>query len=190
MSDKSKGIIKDIIVFAAVSVFVIALDQITKAAVYKNIQYGSSVVLIPGLLEISHVHNTGAAWGFMSSHTGILSAVTAVTCIFLAFLFFQGRKVLFKVSMAMVITGAVGNLIDRVFRGFVIDFIRVWIFKYEFPNFNVADSSITIGCVLLVISVLASGKSDDSVFRGDSLIVRLMSKGRKKEHPEDAENDG
>lgn len=169
------------LVFIAVCGLIIAVDQITKQLIYKNIFYGSSIVLIPRFLEISHVHNTGAAWGMFNQHTGILSAVTLVACAGLAFLYSQSKKKLFSAALLMVIGGAVGNLIDRISRGFVIDFIRVWIFKYEFPNFNVADSCITIGCVLMIIAVLLSGrKDDDYLLRKESILGRLFEKERKK----------
>ncbi|MBO4326311.1 MAG: signal peptidase II [Clostridia bacterium] len=176
-------------IFAGVCGLIIAVDQITKAIVYGKIFYGSSIVLIPGLLEISHVHNTGAAWGMFNQHTGLLSAVTLLACALLCFLYMQSRKKLFRAALLMVIGGAIGNLIDRIARGYVIDFIRVWIIKYEFPNFNVADSCITIGCVLMIIAVLKSGKTkEDTLFRKESLLGRLVEKERKKttkERPDD-----
>lgn len=169
------------LMFIAVCGVIIAVDQITKQLIYKNIFYGSSIVLIPRFLEISHVHNTGAAWGMFNQHTGILSAVTLVACAGLAFLYSQSKKKLFSAALLMVIGGALGNLIDRISRGFVIDFIRVWIFKYEFPNFNVADSCITIGCVLMIIAVMLSGrKNDDYLLRKESILGRLFEKERKK----------
>ncbi len=173
-------------VFIAVCGIIIAVDQITKNVIYRNVFYGSSIVLIPGLLEISHVHNTGAAWGILNAHTGLLSAVTLIACSLLCFLYFEGRKKLFKASLLLVIGGAIGNLIDRIFRGFVIDFIKVWIFKYEFPNFNVADSCITIGCVLMIIAVIASGKTkEDTLFRKNSLLGRFFEKDRGKAKDKD-----
>lgn len=169
------------LMFIAVCGVIIAVDQITKQLIYKNIFYGSSIVLIPRFLEISHVHNTGAAWGMFNQHTGILSAVTLAACAGLAFLYSQSKKKLFSAALLMVIGGALGNLIDRISRGFVIDFIRVWIFKYEFPNFNVADSCITVGCVLMIIAVMLSGrKNDDYLLRKESILGRLFEKERKK----------
>ncbi|MBQ2307709.1 MAG: signal peptidase II [Clostridia bacterium] len=171
----------DILLFIGASAVIIGADQLTKQLVYKNIAYGSSKVLIPRLLELSHVHNTGAAWGMLSEHTGALSAVTLVACALLAFLLFQSRKMSFKISLMLVIGGAIGNLIDRISRGYVIDFIRVWIFKYEFPNFNVADSCITIGCVMMIVAVLISGRKEgDTLFFPGSPAGRLLGSGRKK----------
>lgn len=182
---KGTGVLKlcllKALMFIAVCGVIIAVDQITKQLIYKNIFYGSSIVLIPRFLEISHVHNTGAAWGMFNQHTGILSAVTLAACAGLAFLYSQSKKKLFSAALLMVIGGALGNLIDRISRGFVIDFIRVWIFKYEFPNFNVADSCITVGCVLMIIAVMLSGrKNDDYLLRKESILGRLFEKERKK----------
>ena len=169
----------DILLFIGVSAIIIGLDQLTKQLVYKNIAYGSSKVLIPRLLELSHVHNTGAAWGMLSEHTDILSIVTLAACAVLTFLLFQSRKPLFKISLMLVIAGAIGNVIDRISRGYVIDFIRVWIFKYEFPNFNVADSCITVGCVMMVVVILISGsKENDPIFRPGTPAGRLFGSGK------------
>ena len=174
-------LIIDILLFVGIGAIIIGVDQLTKQLVYKNISYGSSKVLIPRLLELSHVHNTGAAWGMLSEHTGALSAVTLIACALLAFLLFQSRKMSFKISLMLVIGGAIGNLIDRISRGYVIDFIRVWIFKYEFPNFNVADSCITIGCVMMIVAVLLSGRKEgDTLFFPGSPAGRLLGSGRKK----------
>ena len=176
-TDKVIRVLIDVAILIAVCAVIIAVDQITKEAVYKNIYYGSSIVLIPGLLELSHVHNTGAAWGIFNTHTELLSVVTGIACCALCFVFFQSKKKLFKAALVLVIGGAIGNVIDRVFRGYVIDFIKVWIFKYEFPNFNVADSCITIGCVLLIIAVMLSGRKEgDTLFREESLLGRLVAR--------------
>lgn len=187
---KLKRILIDIAVFTVVCAAIIAVDQITKEIIHKNVVYGNSIVLIPGFLEISHVHNTGAAWGMFGNHTAALSAVTLTACALLCFLFFQAEKKLFKAALLLVIGGAIGNLIDRIFRGYVIDFIKFWIFRYEFPNFNVADSCITIGCVIMIIAVLISGRKGSApLMRNDSVLGKLTKKisGKKKDGTEPGE---
>jgi signal peptidase II len=189
-TDKVIRVLIDVAILIAVCAVIIAVDQITKEAVYRKIYYGSSIVLIPGLLELSHVHNTGAAWGIFNTHTELLSVVTGIACCALCFVFFQSKKKLFKAALVLVIGGAIGNVIDRVFRGYVIDFIKVWIFKYEFPNFNVADSCITIGCVLLIIAVMLSGRKEgDTLFREESVLGRLVARIGQSSRDKKAETE-
>ena len=181
-TDRIIRVLIEALVLMAVCALIIAADQITKEIVYKKISYGTSKVLIPGLLELSHVHNTGAAWGIFDTHTGLLSVITVTACLLLGFVYFQSRNKLFKAALLLVIGGAIGNVIDRIFRGYVIDFIKVWIFRYEFPNFNIADSCITIGCVILIVAVLISGRKEgDTLLRGDSVLGKLFKAGRKQD---------
>ena len=175
---KKDRIIKTVLmllIMAGCAALIVVADQITKNIIVAKIPYGSSVVLIPGLLEISHVHNTGAAWGVLSEHTAALSCVTVAACCLLAWIIYETRSRLFRACLVMVIGGAIGNLIDRVSRGFVVDFIRVWIGKYEFPNFNVADSFITVGCFMMIVTMLvASRKGAKPLFNEGSLLDRFF----------------
>jgi len=175
MKNKTLKIILQILMWAAICAALIFIDQLTKNIVYRNIFYGSSKVLIPKLLEISHVHNTGAAWGMFGSHTEILSIITVLACGVLVFIMCQTKALSIKIPLIMVISGALGNLYDRITRGFVIDFIKVWIFKYEFPNFNFADSCITVGCVLLIIFILRNADKN-GIFRENTLLWKWFEK--------------
>lgn len=135
---------------------VILADQATKYWVRLSVPSGASEPIIPGILHLTHVENTGAAFGLFQGYTPILAAITAA--LLLAAFFFRERlkqeKPLFHVGCALGLSGAVGNLIDRLLLGRVTDFIdlRFW------PVFNVADISITAGALLLAWAILTGPK--------------------------------
>jgi len=138
---------------------VILADQATKYWVRLSLPSGASEPVIPGILHLTHVENTGAAFGLFQGYTPLLVAITAA--LLLAAFFYRERlkqeKPLFHVGCALGLSGAVGNLIDRLLLGRVTDFIdlRVW------PVFNVADISITTGAVLLAWAILTGPKRPD-----------------------------
>lgn len=139
---------------------VVLADQLTKGAVQSTLAWGESVPVIDGLFSITHVRNPGAAWGLGASATGaartvFLLALPVVACVWLVHLIWttRGSPVL-SVAYALVLSGAVGNLIDRFSLGYVVDFLDVYVGDAHFPAFNVADSAITVGAVALVASSL------------------------------------
>ena len=141
------------LMIVAVSVL---LDQITKVAVLQNIPLHGNVRAIPGIFHFTYVENKGAAFGMLSEHRWVFMAVSIVAIA--AFLFYiikfkpQGKLLLS--SMAMIIGGGIGNMIDRVLRGSVVDFIEVDFM--EFAVFNVADIFVCVGCGLMILDVILS----------------------------------
>lgn len=136
---------------------VIVLDQITKVL----IQHSASLPLtvIPGFFEIVYVKNTGAAWSMFSSKTGILTLVSAVAAgVMIWYLLTKKCSRLTKISLSLMIGGAIGNLIDRLCLSYVRDFLSFNIFGYAFPVFNVADMALCIGVFLLCVSTLVEEK--------------------------------
>ena len=139
-------------VFAGV---IILLDQLTKWLVVRNIpleQGGISV--IPKILEFVHIHNPGAAFNILSGRIGILSIISLLFSIGVVWymVYKKPENKLFRVSAMLLFAGAVGNVIDRIFRGYVVDFIKTVFIN--FPVFNIADISITCGAALLIIYIL------------------------------------
>ena len=132
---------------------VICLDQYTKYYVNLNCESLQSRTLIPEIIDIIYVRNTGAAWGMLKDHTWFLISITAIVmliCITLILKYGTKNKLLFW-AMVFVLSGGIGNLIDRIFRGGrVIDFLH---FKFwdSFPVFNIADCAIVIGAGLFII---------------------------------------
>ena len=136
------------------------VDQITKAIVFQKIAFLSSQSIIPGFFNLTHIHNRGAIFGFFSQSDSqllhiVLLLATLVALALVVYYFFTTppSEKLAKISLSLILAGALGNLIDRVFRGYVIDFLDLYIKKWHWPSFNVADSCVTIGAFLLVFIV-------------------------------------
>lgn len=145
----------------------VATDQITKFAVAAWIPLGEGVMVIDGFLTITHVRNPGAAFGILSQspfpYTKLaLIMVTTLTLIVMVSMLMRTelKSRLFIAGLVLVISGALGNLLDRVFREGVVDFIEVYYATYHWPSFNVADSVISLGVGLLILDmVLGPGKA-------------------------------
>jgi len=143
-------------------VLLILLDQITKIIIDKTMNYGESITIIKDFFYITSHRNTGAAWGIFQGQLWFLITITIISLAFFAYLmkdFDLKNNFLYSISLILMISGTLGNFINRVFRGEVIDFLHFIFFKYDFPICNVADICLTIGVILLAISVLF-GKSD------------------------------
>lgn len=135
----------------------IAADQITKGVVAKSVPFYGSVSVIPGFFSISHIHNTGAIFGMFNGSGSKLIAIlltaatlTAMGLVIAYFLKTPASQKAMRFALSMILAGALGNFIDRLFRGYVIDFLEVHVKKFYWPTFNIADSCISIGAVLLV----------------------------------------
>jgi len=138
-----------------IALSVIILDQFTKLLVTRELLLSQSIPLMKGVFHLTLVHNRGAAFGILKNQTPlfILVSIIAVILIYFALRGKQYKKLsVYNISLAFILSGALGNLIDRLRFGYVIDFLdfRVW------PVFNVADSAITIGAILLGYSVLTN----------------------------------
>ena len=139
-----------------IAIICILLDFFSKLLVTNNLDVGESITVIPSFFSISYIKNTGAAWGMFSNGT-ILLAVISIIFLVVAIKFIYDLKDVSKLSMfsyGMLLGGIVGNLIDRLFRNFVIDFLSFNIFGYSFPVFNIADCFIVISIGLIVIETL------------------------------------
>ena len=142
------------------SLVVVLLDQWTKYLIIDNFDEFEEIVLLP-VLELMRLHNEGAAFSFLSGasgwqrwlFTGLGIAVSAGFLVWLRRLPARGQNLL-AAGLAFVLGGALGNVIDRVLWGHVIDFIRVHYNEWYFPAFNVADSAITVGAALLILDTL------------------------------------
>ena len=139
--------------YAILAAVMTALDQIVKYLVRAHIPLGGSVPFLPHLLELTYVQNTGAAFSLMRRHTWLLTLISAAVVLAMCGLilkgFFKNRLGMF--SAALVLAGAVGNLIDRAVFGFVTDMFKTTFI--DFAVFNVADCCITVGVPLLFLYV-------------------------------------
>jgi signal peptidase II len=148
--------------YYGLAAFVILLDQWTKWLIVKNMEFGERIsVWDPWLGILSH-RNRGAAWGMLEGQMWLFSIVTiGVICAILYFYHKEAKgKPLFQVGLMLLLGGAVGNFIDRIFRGEVVDFVHVLIpvINYDFPIFNIADAALTMAVVILMIGLIVEDK--------------------------------
>lgn len=136
-------------------------DQLTKYIVITNMKLGQSIDFIDGLLDFTYIHNNGGAWGMFSGGRWFLIGLTAaIMAVLVVLLIKQGkRSKLFFWAGCLIVSGGVGNMIDRLFRGGqVIDFLHATFIN--FPIFNVADCAVVIGAGLLILYYLIDIKKD------------------------------
>ena len=140
---------------------VIALDQAAKALVRSRFELHDSVEIIPGLFNLTRVHNYGAAFGLLNAadfpyKTVLLSIVAAVALLALTVYAstLPADQFLARVGLALIVGGAAGNLIDRLGAGYVVDFVDVYWRDWHFWAFNVADAAITVGVAFMILDLL------------------------------------
>jgi signal peptidase II len=129
---------------------VVILDQLVKFIVVKNLAIGGSVTVIDKFFSIYHIGNTGAAWSILDGQRILFIIISSTACIAIAVFLFKAKHKLLKLCLSLIFAGAVGNLIDRVLKGSVTDFLRFDFGSYMFPVFNVADMAVVIGSALLM----------------------------------------
>ena len=136
----------------------VAVDQLTKRLVARSVELYGSAAVVPGFFNITRVHNKGAIFGALSGAGGrgithVLMAASLIALAFVVYYFIKTPASDWKVktALSLILAGALGNLVDRIFRGFVIDFLDFYIGRWHWPFFNVADSCITVGALLLIL---------------------------------------
>ncbi|MGK9043780.1 signal peptidase II [Mammaliicoccus vitulinus] len=143
-------------------ILLIAIDQFTKLLIVKSLEVGESIKVVSNAIYITSHRNQGAAWGILQGKMWLFYIVTVVVLVIL-FMFFKnegyGQPVM-QLGLSLLIAGSIGNFIDRLIRGEVVDFIDTYIFSYNFPIFNVADAALTIGVIVLIIVILFEGKEE------------------------------
>ncbi len=137
-----------------VVVLLVAVDQLSKYLVLTGLKPIGTMTVIDGILQFRYVENTGAAFSMMSNNTTLLSIITSLIMIAILVALITGKikDKLQCAALIIVVAGGIGNLIDRIERGFVVDFIEFTFVDYAV--FNVADIFVTIGAVLLIISII------------------------------------
>lgn len=138
-------------------VILLAADQISKYLVQLYLSpVGTSVPIVEGLVQLTNVHNTGAAWGMLDGFRWLFIPLTLIVAGLLIIVMIRFRKnltVFSRITLALLFSGAVGNFVDRVLLSYVRDFVDITPL-FNFPVFNVADSALSVGCVMLVIDAL------------------------------------
>ncbi|MFQ5780813.1 MAG: signal peptidase II [Nitrospiria bacterium] len=144
---------------------IIILDQISKFYVQDAFRLHESVSVINGFFSLTYIRNPGAAFGFLADQDGVFRAVffltvSVIALSLLVFFFLQTPKedISALIAISLLFGGAIGNLIDRLRLGEVVDFLDFYIGQYHWPAFNVADSAITVGIVLLMLNLFFQKK--------------------------------
>ena len=151
-------------IYYGIALLIIAADQFTKWLVLQNMELGERIPVIePYLAWLSH-RNRGAAWGMLEGQMWLFGIITVGVIIAILYYFHkhaQGQP-LFQMSLMIILGGAIGNFIDRMLRGEVVDFVDVLIpgINYHFPIFNIADAALTIGVILMIIFVIYDEKQE------------------------------
>lgn len=147
--------------FAITAAVVIVLDQITKALVLHHFQLYDSVSVIPGFFNLTHIRNPGGAFGVLAGGGStlrnllFLGAGTVALCMILFFLrATPDKERLMRFTLALIFGGAIGNIVDRLRFGEVVDFLDFYLGNLHWPAFNVADSAITVGICLFVYHII------------------------------------
>lgn len=156
-------------IFIPILVVGLALDQVCKLLVLAKLPLGSQAPLIPGLLNLVHIHNKGAAFGLLSGWSAEFAwlffvAITGLALVVLGYLLWRLPDEDWPAALgySLILTGALGNLIDRVRLGEVVDFIDVYWGRYHWPAFNVADSLVCVGAAVLVWVIIREEKTADA----------------------------
>ena len=146
-----------------ITIIILVLDQITKFIIASSMKVGDSFEVIPNFLNITSHRNDGAAWGILSGKMSFFFIITIIILFVLIVFYIKEAKnnLLMQIAISLLFAGALGNFIDRVLHGEVVDFVDTYIFGYNFPIFNVADSSLTIGVLLIIIALLTDMKKEE-----------------------------
>ncbi|CAD2076747.1 Lipoprotein signal peptidase [Jeotgalicoccus aerolatus] len=145
---------------AIVGIIVLAIDQLTKFLVATQMSLGESIPVIGEYLKITSHRNSGAAWGMFEGRMLFFYIITVAVLVFLIYFYKTEAKnnLLMQVGITLLMAGALGNFIDRLLFQEVVDFVDVLIINYDFPIFNVADSALTVGVIILLIEVFITGR--------------------------------
>ena len=142
------------------SIFILIFDQVSKAMIVSQFDLYESISVAP-FFNLTFVVNYVFAFGFFNSpslNQIIVSIVILSIIIYFLYLLIKTQDHFFKVCLVLILSGAVGNFLDRIFRGYVVDFIDIYVFNYHWPAFNIADSCISIGFVILIFNILFLNK--------------------------------
>ncbi len=145
-----------------IAIVILIMDIISKQLIINNLIIGESISVIKNFFNISYIQNTGAAWGIFSSSTMLLIIFSILVLIVIIWIIVKEKKMKTSsiIAFGLLIGGLIGNLIDRIRYGYVIDFFDFKIFGYSFPVFNVADMSICIGIFLIIYLIIWGEKNE------------------------------
>lgn len=151
-----------IIPMAILAILLIGLDQLTKFLVVTGMDEGDSIPVLGKYFAITSHRNSGAAWGMLQGQMIFFYIITLIVLLILVYVYFKEAKdnLLLQTAIVMLIAGSFGNFIDRILFQEVVDFVDVLIIFYDFPIFNVADSALTVGVVLMLVEFFLMEKGE------------------------------
>ena len=146
-----------------ISLIIFILDQITKSLISTYLKLNQSIEIIKDFFYIRYINNKGASWGILENNRILLIGLSIIAIIIIIRYSYSFKKTkLNTYGFGILLGGILGNLSDRLIFGYVKDFLDFIIFRYDFPVFNIADISIVIGVILLIISILRGEDKSDS----------------------------
>lgn len=153
-----------------ISIIVLLFDQLTKTIIEMYLKINSSIKIVKDFFYITLCHNEGAAWGIFSEYKVVIILFTMIAiCLIYHFIYCFKRNKRNDFAFGLLMGGLAGNLIDRILFGYVRDFFDFYLFKYDYPVFNIADIAIVVGVILLTIAI----------FKGEDLSENRSKRGRK-----------
>lgn len=137
-----------------VCISIAVIDQAAKLLIQSKVYLGQEIAVVPGFFHISHVRNTGAAWGILQDQNILLTSLSLAVLLLLCLCrrTFLRDTFAHRIALGLMLGGIVGNLLDRVRLGYVVDFLHFFLRSSHFPSFNVADAAICIGVAIYVVS--------------------------------------
>lgn len=147
-------------VYYLIALVVILVDQFSKWLIVKNMAIYEQITVIENFFYITSHRNKGAAWGILQGKMLFFYIITAIVVIGIIYYMQKYAKgdALLAISLSLILGGAIGNFIDRLFRKEVVDFLDFIIFKYDYPIFNIADSALVVGVILMIIATFIDEK--------------------------------
>lgn len=138
------------------ALLIIGIDQLTKWIILTTMELGERITVIDGFFEITSHRNSGAAWGILQGQMTLFYIITPIVVIGVVYYMQKYAKDdrLMALAFSFILGGAIGNFIDRILYQEVVDFLDFEFFGYDFPIFNIADSALTVGVVLLIIATI------------------------------------
>ncbi|MFC5627450.1 signal peptidase II [Aliibacillus thermotolerans] len=151
-----------VIYYYVLALLIIGIDQLTKYLVVHYMEIGESIEVIPSFFYITSHRNAGAAFGILQGQMWLFYIATIVVIFFVVYyLQKHGRESrMIGIPLALILGGAIGNFIDRLLFQEVVDFLNVYIFTYNYPIFNVADSALVVGVILLMMKIIMDDRKE------------------------------
>ncbi|WP_156290412.1 signal peptidase II [Oceanobacillus salinisoli] len=139
-----------------IALLIIGIDQLTKWMVVRSMEIGENISIIDGFFYLTSHRNQGAAWGILEGRMLFFYIVTVIVVIGVVYYMqkYAHSDKWLALGLSFILGGAIGNFIDRLFRQEVVDFFDFYIFNYNFPIFNVADSALTVGVIFVIIATI------------------------------------